>query len=357
MAEQNRKRQEAKQQFEVLKDRLRPRRGLSEFLLNDISTNRHPDTCEWLLDRPDFLNWASNGSEKPSFWLTGQHGAGKSFLCSAAIQFIQENRGHQAVICEFLTKDTPISRTQILRNLALQLLDNLNIVTEELPDGLRVFLNIHSQNPAELEDLIKAIVSELPATFIFIDGPDEADYPDNNSHITSLPMVKEKEEGIRKLLQFLHRLVRSNAESTRRLWVSTQWNRSDLHWLDYSHSCYELMLSSEDTMDDIITYMLSAFVDLMESNPEAARLLSDEIESLPNISGSFVFASTLFHEFKKGREDKKQLRDILSEVPRTMEDQYSKILDRIIQVGQNSREETPTWKYASSSSPLALITI
>ncbi|KAL4786823.1 hypothetical protein BJX76DRAFT_354824 [Aspergillus varians] len=348
-AEQERKRQEGRQQLQALKDRVEPQDKWSDGLLQDILNSRHPDTCQWLLKRPDFLTWTSNTCESPIFWLTGQHGTGKSFLCGSAIQHTQKANGNGAVICEFLTKDYPISQIQILRNLAFQLLENLSLRTQELPKKLKKFSKIRKSDTSAFEKLIEATITELPMTFIFIDGVDEADYHKDTVHMTNLAMIQGKDSEIENLLRFLCRLVHRNPATTARLWVSTQWERSDLDWVD-DHQ--QLKLSPEDTEHDINVYLVSTLNRLMGNNPDAVKLFV-ESDSLSKISGSFIWASALLHDLQKCAEDKEDLHDILCRVPATLEEQYRRILNRVIQRGnQTVKKEIPTWRCAPPSPSL-----
>jgi hypothetical protein len=42
----------------------------SEAFHDDIVRGRDPDSCQWLLNRPEFMNWADSDGFS-SFWLWG----------------------------------------------------------------------------------------------------------------------------------------------------------------------------------------------------------------------------------------------------------------------------------------------
>lgn len=350
-AKQERKRQESRQQLQALKDRVEPQDKWSDTLLQNVLNFRHSRTCRWLLERPDFLDWTSAACEKPIFWLSGKHGTGKSFLCGSAIQHTREVLDNRAVICEFLTKDYPISQIQILRNLAFQLLECLSAVKPELPRDMRRFSEIHKNDISSFERLIEATISELPMTFIFIDGVDEADYHNDTVHMTNLAAIQGKDSEIQNLLLFLHRLVHKCPARTTRLWVSTQWQRSELSRLNGEEACWKLELPLTDTERDIILYIVSTLTGLIGNNPEAVELFLKS-DSFLKVSGSFLWASALMYDLEKCAEDTEDLREILQQIPTTLEKQYTRILDRVIESGNKGvKKEIPTWKCVF---PLAL---
>lgn len=65
---------------------------------NDMNSQRHedhghsrfPGSCEWLVSHPDFLNWVESPPSDTSniIWLKGSPGAGKSHVCSKAIDHV-----------------------------------------------------------------------------------------------------------------------------------------------------------------------------------------------------------------------------------------------------------------------------
>ena len=111
--------------------------------LANISDRQCPDTCEWLLQSPSFLEWrdpprdispANSGLPPPArrsslrhghsrppriFWLTGAPGAGKSVLASSVVRCLKDRE------CSFFfTKHVDVSRRSLsglLRSMTIQM--------------------------------------------------------------------------------------------------------------------------------------------------------------------------------------------------------------------------------------------
>lgn len=55
-------------------------------------SSRHSGSCDWLLGHGTFKNWLDANEQEfmPILWLKGSPGAGKSFLCSRAIDYVTQ---------------------------------------------------------------------------------------------------------------------------------------------------------------------------------------------------------------------------------------------------------------------------
>ena len=83
---------------------------------------RHPGSCEWLLRHEIFASWWAGRNDPSILWVQGQPGAGKSVLCSAAIEEAKKSPSETAVAFLFLTLAQKAESIQLLRSLSRQLL-------------------------------------------------------------------------------------------------------------------------------------------------------------------------------------------------------------------------------------------
>jgi len=137
-----------------------------------------PSTCQWLKEEEEVQQWIKGSSEKPIFWLNGKHGSGKSVICASMIEFLSSSPNSHNVAFQFVTKNSNINGFQIFRNMAHQLLDYFSKTCTILPDFLRPFLNVKQNQASKIEELVKVLLREAPATTIFFDGLDEVEYAD-----------------------------------------------------------------------------------------------------------------------------------------------------------------------------------
>jgi hypothetical protein len=315
--------------------------GCDEFSFGIYMKERHPGTCEWLFEHDHFQTWAVEDSKSPVLWLNGKHGVGKSFLCAAAIDFIRGNPPSKRVAFQFLTKDQYISRTQLLRNLAYQLLDCLITWITETPTSLEPFLQINKDDSDSLERLIHFVLLELPFTYIFIDGLDEADYTESQLWGSSHRHNKEVQDFvtflIQETVQFPGKL---------RLWCSSQPSPRVQEYLcksEWKALITEIPLQIQDTADDIQRYLLSAIPDSTpDTTPFARMLITSTIAT--EVEGSFLWASSMLHDLREEAEDTDDLIRLAGEgLPQKMSDLYSKAINRM-KKQDGGHKRLPLWK-------------
>ncbi|KIW71599.1 hypothetical protein, variant [Phialophora macrospora] len=99
---------------------------------------RHPETCHWIKDDPDFQWWSA---EKASalLWITGNLGSGKTVLCAYLMQLLSQSSGRHQVplLAAFCSADVMDDDLLILRCLIRQLLDNLPYLQEQALPSLQ----------------------------------------------------------------------------------------------------------------------------------------------------------------------------------------------------------------------------
>ena len=312
-------------------------------IFNNILADRHPGTCEWLFRNEKFRTWAAEGSKLPVLWLNGKHGAGKSFLCASAIDHIRSSSPSKRTAFQFLTKDS-VSRAQLLRNLAYQLLDCLICSGAETPVSVRPFLQINKDDSGALERLIHFVLQELPFIYIFVDGLDEAEYTDNH-HMGYLHRHNKEVADfvtflVRQALQFPEKL---------RLWCSSQLSPQVQDYLcqpEWGNEIAEIPLTVEDTSEDIQKYLLSAIPNETYSTVDITALPDLLIKGAvaTEVEGSFLWASSMLGALREEAEDIDDLMRLAGEgLPKRMSDVYSKAVERMKRQ-EGGNKTLPLWK-------------
>ena len=170
-----------------------------------------PGTSEWIFETDEFEKWINATSDSsPILWLSGAPGTGKSVLCSRVIQHIREIDPSAAIAFHFFRFDHQRTSTiEVLRVLAIQLLEKLRASIAELPETVLAITQKSPNNHKNVIEITTAITSSLFMTksFIFIDGLDE--------EMTGRPMNVS--------LETLDSLISvASSGGTIRLWLSSQ---------------------------------------------------------------------------------------------------------------------------------------
>lgn len=309
--------------------------------------DRHNGTCNWLFETNEFKEWAADNSTKHTFWLSGKHGAGKSFLCSSAIEQItktnkSKSRPH-GMVFRFLTKDFYVTRNQILRHLASRLLWCLFELVPKpkaLPDSMRRFVQINTNDSAELENLIRVAVSELPMTYIFIDGLDEAEYADDNSR-----PAPARGDDVQAVIEFLIRDIAKSSPAFK-LWLSSQplpEIRGYVCKSDWAGGIQELSLQTKHTQTDILSYLGSAIGEPTADNNLGRIFVKAALAS--EVEGSFLWANTMLKDLQSQVDDDSELLKLAGEgLPTEMNKVYTKMINRLQSQHKWTADGLPLWK-------------
>jgi hypothetical protein len=220
------------------------------------------------------------------------------------------------------------------------LLELLAVKVPQLPESLIPFLTVDKENTRMMEKLIQAIINELPLTYIFIDGLDEADYTDLQGDI---PVPRAKEE-----LPFFVSFLVSEAiknPSKVRLWCSSQFTPEIQRYMyrQGSSSVIEVPLQTKDTEGDIQKYLLAAIPESTDDKDVfVALVIATSIST--EVEGSFLWASSMLEDLKDRAEDSDDLLTLAEEgLPTTMNAQYAKIVARIRRRDRGDKS-LPLWK-------------
>lgn len=271
---------------------------------------KNPGSCGWLLERPQFISWASfQGSHPPIFWLTASPGSGKSVLSSHVLDTLK-SRSH--TICSGFTFQNAKSGTstfsECLRSLAYQMgRDDPEVLTRLLQleeeavlwdplDELQVWRKLF------VENIFKA--SSLSRHVWVIDGLDEcANYP----------------------AVFTKRIL-SSAPSDLRIFLTSRpvetINRG-IRALGPKASQYQLSL--HDTAEDIERVVMAGLdaLDILEDEGEK-KTVCDTI--MHRSAGMFLWVRLVLQEFESTVWSTEDIHSVLRGIPDGISELYTRCL-------------------------------
>ncbi|KAK1245970.1 hypothetical protein MKX07_005039 [Trichoderma sp. CBMAI-0711] len=145
----------------------------------------HVKTCQWLLQRPEYLDWLDPAKfqEHHGFlWIKGKPGTGKSTLMKFALRNAQRKRGGKIIIHFFFNargEDLEKSTVGMYRSLLSQLLERIPSLldTLEVPGSIARSGEDHHWNTEILTDLLEQAIQNLEGfnVLCFIDALDECE--------------------------------------------------------------------------------------------------------------------------------------------------------------------------------------
>ncbi|KAK0464302.1 uncharacterized protein EV420DRAFT_1637875 [Desarmillaria tabescens] len=307
---------------------------------NSSNTGRHKVnvddrakmTCRWLLSNSDYVTWKLHNSAaisdsvpEPILWVHGPPGSGKTFLCSRAIQDIQEAYPDAAVVYHFFQFDKSYTAAETLSILADSLFqiywDRHRRVSEELYNKTQR----NSHLPESIQKVIELLVenSGLSKLFFFLDGLDEE--LDNRQN----PYSVSRWETASTVLEFIIRLV-EKSPSVIRLWCSSQHHPPILQL--FSTHIATMLDVKEDAKEDVKFYLTAKISELggREFSDEQKREIMSKLEERVQHEGNFLWARFMISDIQEVADDLSKIKAFITEShPSSINDHYRKIFDRI----------------------------
>ncbi|EGR45373.1 uncharacterized protein TRIREDRAFT_68618, partial [Trichoderma reesei QM6a] len=274
----------------------------------------HVKTCQWLLQRPEYLDWLDPAKfqEHHGFlWIKGKPGTGKSTLMKFALRNAQRKRGGKIIIHFFFNargEDLEKSTVGMYRSLLSQLLERIPSLldTLEVPGSIARSGEDHHWNTEILTDLLEQAVQNLEGfnVLCFIDALDECE-----------------EDHVRDMIRFFETVGESITAGTFRVCFSSR------HYphITISKGLGLVLESQEGHTQDITSYIDS---ELMIGREALATQLRTELRE--KAGGIFMWVvlvvGILNKEYDSGRV--KDLRKRLQEIPGDLHELFRNILTR-----------------------------
>ena len=297
---------------------------------------RHPSSGQWLFDSLEFKMWSADQCNTPIFWLNGKHGAGKSFLCAAAVERTRQGPNAPTTAIQFLKKGTEFSKVHVLQNLVYQLTRSLETNRNDVPDHIIALIEESKDDYGALEILIRSLCLELDKVYIFVDGLDEAS---NGPEIQDLVRILTGEAAM--------------MPNKTRVWFGSQPLPHIEEYMRKLHSTkvVEKEIQVLDTEADIKTYLAAAIPESVSGDKFAQQLIRACMET--EVEGSFLWASSMISDLKEKAEDAEDMmRLAFRGLPTKMDDIYRGIIAEYKKQDRTKRflhSNLPLWKLVSDA--------
>ncbi|KAI1105315.1 hypothetical protein F4804DRAFT_304514 [Jackrogersella minutella] len=310
----------------------------------------HNGTCTWLFNRHEFTEWIAPESKHPILWLNGKHGAGKTVLCSKAIDHLETTQESLVIIHQFLSNDDYIPKNRLLRIFSTELLHHiLKQRTIALPTSIKPFLNVRKNESSKLEELIDCLILELPLTYIFIDGLDEVESSIQKRH-SSVSDRSHWEQDVQELMSFLFRKAVLRPEKLR-VWCSSQSLpriRNHLYNDNWRHALLEIGMATGDTKSDIKKYLMSSISESTDPMGSMFAELFVGAALATEVEGSFLWASSMLRDLKMRADTPHDLIELARQgLPSRMSEVYQQVINRIKE-RDGKMSNPPLWKIVLS---------
>lgn len=269
---------------------------------------RHPGSCQWLLRHHLFTSWWAGQTHPSVLWMQGQPGAGKSVLCSAAIEEAKSKPSEMATAFIFLRLARKAEPIQLLRDLSLQFLYQLfqrQQHDSEIPECLVAVLRTDGDVYANVKGMFEQLVEQLAPVYVFLDG------------------LNEVECDIQSLLKFF---INMASNDKLRLWCSSQYTPEAERALN---GCAKLLVTIADTQDDIKTY-LSETVTRLVAEGDLEFLSRFQGIVLGAAKGCFLWASNMIEALTTAISEDERKMLILDRLPRSMDQYYTGLFERLV---------------------------
>ena len=192
--------------------------------------NNHKGTCDWLFDNTRFQSWIAGSKSETCLWLTGPSGVGKTFLCSAAIKYVQQLPDRPGTVFEFVHFGDTFKKLEVLQRLAAGLLKRVDDCRALTETAIR-FRNRARQDAEEMKGLVMELLRAAAAVgrvFLFIDGINEV--ASELSYDVNRKQLEKEEKEAKDLVRLLLQCAQS--EPNVRLWFSSQSDDRTTGWLE-----------------------------------------------------------------------------------------------------------------------------
>ncbi|UQC89467.1 uncharacterized protein CLUP02_14998 [Colletotrichum lupini] len=288
---------------------------------NEKVEKRTKGTCEWLVSRPEFLEW-EDSDYAPVFWLQGDIGTGKSFLSSKVIdhyrfhdKFASSSSSEPSVGLAFFYCNSSDRNRQSYQSILRSYVRQLGEVTghpESIHEELfKLYQSKQIQSDITLKDCEKALVEMInsyPRTVLILDALDECN-KDTRRHIVEL----------------FKRLV----EKTNSLKIFIA-SRPEHDISDHLRSFQELRatitINTSDNQDDIEKFVNTEVDNFtVDWSPETKQVVKEKLAK--KSKGMFRWTYLQWEQLKE-YETNTTVKARLGDLPRTLTKAYDEICDK-----------------------------
>ncbi|KAI1170878.1 ankyrin repeat-containing domain protein [Nemania sp. FL0916] len=305
------------------------RKGIDDWLnaydtrsMYEVSHRKRLDgTCDWILDRHEFLEWESSASDDPMIlWIRGPAGYGKTILCSRIVEHLMSD-AHPAYFffsSELRSREDPFA---VMKSWISQVMMH-NQYAFDLVRGKWEVTEGRTASRSDIEELFTTIVQEIPKCMFVVDGLDECSARDNDRAIHHGDT----------LLDFLKSTTKIIAKSSSRLLIVSRNEREIREGLvdsetDFHCQLVELQINPEDVKLDVTQFSQNIVKKKLANKSEADR--QELVQRIVDRCESMFLGVQLLEPDIRGGKNLKQLRRVIDEAPNKLDRIYDRNWERI----------------------------
>ncbi|VUC31100.1 unnamed protein product [Clonostachys rosea] len=282
----------------------------------EIQDRRTPDTGEWILKSSEFQQWQDPGTSSITL-LYGIPGAGKTFLTSRVIDYIEEQLSESEGFAYFYCKRDEKDRSQpasVLSSLIRQLASpsqRTQEIHQEIKDlAARVRERALTLGVKMCQEILSRLISSYSNTTIILDALDECD-SDERSHF----------------MECLSHLM--SQQPNLRIFISS---RKEADIIRHFKSNTVIEIQGTDNQNDIECFLKEELARDCRWSSLEADLQYKVTSTLFRMSqGMFQWAALQVQQLRRLKSwNRSFIEDRLGKLPRTLADAYEEIWQMIL---------------------------
>ncbi|KAH8901577.1 ankyrin, partial [Thozetella sp. PMI_491] len=301
--------------------------------------DRHPGTCEWVLELDELCVWQRDGPPWAKLlWIHGPPGFGKTFLSAWITRYLEET-SLVPVAYFFCAADLQTTRDpySILRSWLTQVLEQDDEVLKVLESIFGTTNKDTILTHGELWDLFIAVGEAIPGCIFIVDGFDECTSIDSG---TGYHRHDPRGYFLRDLVHALSKTRAKVLLVSRDVHDIRSYLSSDLGAAHEEYPGVEMLeyrITATDTVDDLQAFSQSMMNRKLPKKKEALRR---EIarQAAERSEGMFLWIKLLENEISPSK-NAKQLAATVREMPAGIGEAYSRELERIFQLPAKARQQ------------------
>jgi hypothetical protein len=270
-----------------------------------------PGTCEWILKRPELLDWVSQERIR-LFWLSGAAGCGKSFLYCKLLEYIETKA--PVVYFFFCGADGKrLTLLSLLGSWAFQLAKIFPQAMRYVTSSMQLSEN-REATLREVRNLFVSLLEILPSCYLTVDAIDEC-------------LPAERVELYRLLLQIPERF--KVLMTSRPLLDLSNHLRKNPYYPFLS-----LEITEESTKGDIYKYITQQLA--INEQQYRAQLVAHINRRLTDSGGMFLW-TRLMLEHIQNQTCEEEIIQCLDELPKSLSERYDQIMAHINSLPERRR--------------------
>jgi hypothetical protein len=299
-------------------------------LYNESNDKRLNETCEWILQRDEFLEWQATSTSDKLLWIKGLAGFGKTVLCARLIQEVekvtQDPMAYFFLSSKFEGRDDPfLAIRSWLTTLVSQYPSALDIVSRS-----RLLQCEQKATQTTVLQLFREVIVGIPGCIFILDGLDEC--------------TGMASSGSKSVSHFLIQLRNAVSNTGTRLLISSRGDPMIQQGLSSFSGYREYSIHVEDLGPDLMIFSSRLVTAKFPKRDESTRTsITQKIKD--RCQGQFQWIKLQEGYFRPGLNPKQLEREI-DETPYGLDSLYDRGWDRINSMRPRDKDRAlslPRW--------------